>query len=276
MSDSAFWRFSVIMAGMRGTFEMTHRYILAVFFLLVLSLPAQAEKRKVSIVAAEFAPYISESVPGRGWAWQVASLVFDEQGYHPELTIMPWARAVEMTRLGKADGLYMANRNPEREAWAVFTDPVGQETSVLFKLRKRYVTFNSLEDLSRYSIGTHRGAAIITVLQTEGVTVRPLRGFAQGIKELERQQLDLFIGDQMVTTHIIQTQFPPDYSRMIDYVPKAIAVSQLHLAVSRLTEGHAGIRDDFNRGLKILREDGRYQKILKDHGLTDLMGPSTP
>ncbi|RED53901.1 substrate-binding periplasmic protein [Aestuariispira insulae] len=247
---------------------MIRRIILFCLCFLCSAFPAQAEGTVVRITAAEFAPYIGAELPEKGWAWEVASLVLNEQGYRPELHIMPWARAVELTRIGKMDGLYMANRNPEREEWAVFTNPVGQEVSVLFKLRDRPIDYVHLSDLGPYSIGTHRGASIIGLLEDEGLTVRPLRGFSQGIKELERQQLDLFVGDRMVTTHILKTQFPPDYATMIDFLPKAILKADLHLALSRKTRDHEKIRSEFNRGLKQIRDDGRYEAILERHGFS--------
>lgn len=250
---------------------MMKRIILFFLGFLCSAFPANADGTVMRITAAEFAPYIGSSLPEKGWAWEVAALVLSEQGYQPELHILPWARAVELTRIGKMDGLYMANRNPEREEWAVFTDPVGQEVSVLFKLRDRSIIYRNLSDLSPYSIGTHRGASIIGLLEDEGLKVRPLRGFSQGIRELERQQLDIFVGDRMVTTHILKTQFPPDYATMIDFLPQAISTADLHLALSRKTPDHKKIQTDFNRGLKQIRVDGRYDAILERHGFSSTL-----
>lgn len=238
--------------------------LIALFALTIL--PARAQDRVVNIVTLEFSPYVSERLPYKGWAWEVCATVLTETGYLPKLEIMPWARAITLTRTGRADALYMANINEERKEWAVFTDPVGEEISVAFKRRDNAVTFNAIGDLARYRVAGLRNAHVTALLERDNVAVHPVVSLRQGFRMIYFQRIDAMVVDRYVGLQLLLNEMPPSYAAAIDFVEKPVDSNKLHLAISRKYPDHQKLREDFNRGLAKLHASGRFEEILHSHG----------
>ena len=64
-----------------------------------------------------------------------------------------------MSEEGKADGLFPAYRNKEREEKYVFTEPYTSGLVGFFKLKGSKITYSTLKDLTPYRIGIVRGYA---------------------------------------------------------------------------------------------------------------------
>lgn len=247
------------------------RMLLMIFLFAAFGGPAIGQEsagneKVVRVVTLEFSPYISEDLPNNGWAWEICATVLQEAGYFPELQIMPWARALTLTRSGRADALYMANINEERKQWAVFTDPVGEEISVAFKRRDRNITFDNLRDLTRYRVAGLRNAHVSKLLTDQGVEVHPVVSPRQGFRMVYFGRIDTLVIDRFVGLQLLLNDLPPAYSAAIDFVETPVDANRLHLAISRHYPHARQLRDDFNRGLAELRSSGRFKEILHSHG----------
>ncbi|RED46165.1 substrate-binding periplasmic protein [Aestuariispira insulae] len=241
------------------------RPILLALVLLSVINPTRADGRPVHVVTLEFPPYVSENLPQKGWAWEVCATILKEAGYEPHLQILPWARALALTRDGKADALYLANINEERRQWAVFTDPVGEEVSVPFG-RIDLKAGQDLLTLRGTRVGGLRGAHVLKILSGQGVEIYPVITLEQGFRMVLVGRLDMLVTDRYVGMHLLQTGMPPQYHQNIVPLDIAIDSNQLHLAISRKAPDHDRLQEDFNMGLAELRASGRYQAILGHHG----------
>lgn len=238
-----------------------------VLVLGLFSISAQgAEKQRVTVATLEFSPYVSANLPNNGWAWEVLERAFARQGYRAELQIMPWARAVEMTKRGQVDALYMANKNPKREKWALFSQPVGEELSVAFKHVDTDVDINSLADLKQYSVIGLRAAHVVNKLRKAGVTVGTVDSLQQGIRMLFFRRVQILVTDRYAASYMLDNEFPGPYQLAIEFVDTPLDVNQLHLAVSRNVPNHEKLTKQFDAGLRAIIEDGTYQRILEKHG----------
>lgn len=240
--------------------------ITILFFHFSLFTYAIAGKKKVIIATLDYPPYVSKSLPGKGWTWEVAQKAFESQGFSAELHIVPWARAVHMTKSGEVDALFIANQTPERNKWAIFSDQVGVEASVLWKRRDRQYPFEKLGDLKGLKIGGLRSSAQMQFLTDAGIAVYTLNDFSHGIKMLNAGRLDLVLADKLVLTHLLNSM-PPKIKESLDYIDPPVHVAGFHLAVSRKTPNSAEIVEAFNKGLKEIHENGIYDDILRKHKL---------
>ncbi|WP_259781921.1 substrate-binding periplasmic protein [Aestuariispira ectoiniformans] len=239
---------------------------LIAILIFALTTGAAAQDNIVRVVTLHFAPYVSEDLPSNGWAWEVCATVLREAGYEPQLTIMPWARAVTLTKEGRADALYLANINEERKTWAVFTDPVGEEISVAFKRRDKSISFQSINDLNTYRVAGLHDAHVSSILVNNGVEVHPVASLRQGFRMVYFGRVDTLVVDRYVGLQLLQNEFPPAYAAAIDFVEKPVDSNKLHLAISRKYANHDKLRQDFNRGLAELRASGRFDEILDSYG----------
>lgn len=241
---------------------------LTVFLLLGLfCLPVLGkEERQVTVATLEFSPYVSAKLPNNGWAWEVLEETFSRRGYEAVLKIVPWARAVELTKSGQVDALYLANKNPEREQWAMFSQPVGEEISVAFKHVHKDMTIQSPADLKRYRVVGLRGAHVVNKLRKAGVVMDDIDSLKQGLQMLFYKRADVMVSDRYVTNYLLNHELPEKYQFAIEFVDTPMDANQLHLAVSKKVPDHEILVASFDAGLTEIIEDGTYQHILEKHG----------
>ncbi|GLQ29600.1 substrate-binding periplasmic protein [Litoribrevibacter albus] len=243
------------------------KYLITILMLSLFSLSTQgSEEKRITVATLEFSPYVSAKLPNNGWAWEIVEEAFSRQGYQAKLRIMPWARAVEMTKDGQVDALYLANKNPERETWAVFSEPVGEELSVAFKHVEKDIRIHSLSDLTFYSVIGLRGSHVVDKIRKAGVEISGVANIQQGIQMLFYQRADLFVADHYVTNYMLDHEFPQSYKSTIEFLDTPLDVNQLHLAISRKIPNHLNLVKLFNAGLEEITADGTYQRILEKHG----------
>lgn len=249
---------------------MLWRFIISLFIfpfgMVFVPALALSEDRRIEVVTLDFPPYVGEGLLDQGWAWEVCSRVLRDQGYRPELVLMPWARAVNRVKTGQSDALYMANINEERKSWAAFSDPVGEEVSVVFSQRNKQPIIETIANLSGIRTGGLRDSHVTRKMMEHGVAVYQLTSMKQGVRMLYLDRLDAVVMDRFVGLHLIRTQFPEGYQQVILPMDYAVDRNGLHLAISRKTPGFEEIRQRFNEGLAKLRATGGYQRILQKHG----------
>ena len=232
---------------------------------LSVSLQAQGYERQITIAAPEYAPYVSETLAGNGWAWEIIEAAFEGSAFATQLRILPWSRALRLAEEGAVDALYIANKTPERERWALFSDPVGDEVSVFWIQRDSQLDYDSLEQIRTLNIGTLRNSSQMDMLQRQGLKVVPLNDFSQGIGMLSKHRLDLMLADRDVVLNLMHAN--PSLANRIKTIGLPVSVKSFHLAVSRLNPQHQRIVDNFNQGLARIRADGSYNKILRKYGV---------
>lgn len=228
--------------------------------------PSFADTKTISVATLEFSPYVSRALPNNGWAWEIAETAFSQQGYIANLEILPWGRALKMVQDGRIDALYLANINEERKKWASFSDPVGEEISVAFKLKSNQIEITELSELGQYRVTGLIAAHVTKKMQNLGIAIDLTTDLNAGIKRLYYNRTDLLVTDRYAGAHLIRTGFPSQYLEAIDFVSMPIDVNQLHLAVSKQRSNYSEIVSHFNEGLKQIRDDGTYDEILSKHG----------
>ncbi|WP_227421927.1 substrate-binding periplasmic protein [Pacificispira spongiicola] len=225
-----------------------------------------AEPRPVTIATLDFPPYVSNRLPNKGWAWEVARTVLRQQGYEPNLLIMPWIRALKFAEEGEVDALFMANKTPEREKWAVFSDPIGEEVSVAFKLRDRQFGIRDLSDLATHTVVALRGSNAFDVLRRGGVEAVPVSEMLNGFQMVLQGRADMFVTDRFAGRAFLRQHFTDDLVNRINIEQHLVDVNRLHLAISKKVPDHMDILTAFNNGLAQARQNGLYDRIQKSHG----------
>lgn len=244
---------------------MFRRIFLAVS--LILPLAAFAEKPVIDVVTSEYPPYgYAQNGEVAGTDTQIIRKVLSKMGYQANIRILPWARAENLVRAGKADMLYSLTFSESRHRYYHFTDPISSAQDVFFKLEDRPLQWQSLEDLQGLNIGISaaysyapefmnwlfNGNAQITKITHEKPELTGLRLVALG-------RIDLFICEQSVCEYLIE--------KNISQYPKLARVGQMKHAMGpergfraafsrKLPEGEE-LRDRFNQALDELRNAGK-------------------
>ena len=232
----------------------------------ILSAATATDQRPVTIATLDFPPYVSNRLPNKGWAWEVTRTVLHQQGYEPKLLIMPWVRALKFAEEGEVDALFLANKTAEREEWAVFSDPIGEEVSVAFKLRDRQFGIDTVTDLVPYTVVALRGSNAFDVLRRGGVEAVPVSEMLNGFQMVLQGRADMFVTDRFAGRIFLRQHFTDDVVDRINIEQHLIDVNRLHLAISKKVPDHMDILAAFNNGLAQARKNGLYDRIQKSHG----------
>ena len=215
---------------------------------------------EVRVATLDYPPYVSPSLAGSGWAWQVAEAAFAAEHCETQLLIYPWLRALHEVRALQVDALYLANKTPEREAWAYFSDPVGREDTVLWRRRDSQLQVSKVEDLKGLVVGSLRGSSQFQYLQQQGIELVGMNDVAQGIKMLSVGRLDVFVVDKLAAQHLLKSM-PVSVVNSIEYVWPALYSQAFYLAIAKHHAHAQAIIETFNRGLRKIKHSGRYQAI---------------
>ncbi|MYN08160.1 substrate-binding periplasmic protein [Pseudoduganella aquatica] len=126
---------------------------------LAFCLPSSAAPpAPLRFAAEDWAPFVTNSLPGQGLSASFVDAVLARAGYTARIDYFPWKRTVEigLHHPGYA-GFLAVWRTPEREKLCHFSSSIGSTRNVLAYLKDAPVQAASLADLQGMRIGTVAG-----------------------------------------------------------------------------------------------------------------------
>jgi ABC-type amino acid transport substrate-binding protein len=85
----------------------------------------------------------------------------------------------------KVDALLLANKSQEREQWALFSDVLGRETYLAWKLKSNIIDAQTISDTNGKTVSTLRASSSIKHLETIGFRPERVNTFTQGLMVLK-------------------------------------------------------------------------------------------
>ena len=228
---------------------------------------AQAEVKTFSLITGPWYPYIGDKLKNQGWTMEVAKAALESQGYVVTLRLVPWQRAMAESKLGSADALFLSYYVKEREQWYVFSDALGQARAGFFALKSRHIRFKTLQDLKGFTMGLTRGAAVSPEFDSATFLKKEETADDLGsIRKLLKGRIDLFAGPELVGKHLMKVELMVAQQEKVEFLEPALATHNLYAAISKKADNYQQKLRDFNIGLKTIKKNGQYKKILKSHG----------
>jgi polar amino acid transport system substrate-binding protein len=250
--------------GTKGS-EMLRKIAFLAYFMLFSIAPSLAIETIV-LSTEQWEPYIAEQLPNNGFLGEIVRESFKRSGYDVKYRFLPWARVVAVSDNGEVDGYLPAYYSKERELASIFSEPFAAGFNVFFKMRSLDVSYVKLEELNRYRIGVVRGYVndekfdaadyLRKDFSTDNLT---------NIRKLLSGRVDLFVADKYVVLYLLKNNFP-GLDNTIDFIEKPLSRNNLFVCISRKTTNGALKVKAFNDGLKQIKADGTYQKIMEKHG----------
>ena len=241
---------------------------LVLFIILILNSNfLVAEVKTFSLITGDWYPYIGNKLKNQGWTMEVARAALESQGYVVTLRLVPWQRAMAESKQGAADALFLSYYVKEREQWYVFSDPMGQARTGFFALKSRHIRFQTLPGLKSLTVGLTRGAAVSPEFDAANYLKKEETADDLGsLRKLLKGRIDLYAGPELVAKHLMKMELMADQREKIEFIEPPLATHNLYLAISKKAKNYQQKREDFNRGLKLIKENGQYRKILNSHG----------
>lgn len=172
-----------------------------------------------------------------------------------EIRAMDWQTAQSLVAQGQADALIQINPSDERRLIYDFSDPLLESHFSIF-INSDRMGISSLSDLRGLRVGVEAGGLPQQLLSTDSqIKLVVISNFLDGFKQINEQAIDAIVVDYRVGSYVIAKNSIPN----IKVTGDPISISYSRIAVKK---GNTKLLNEINNALKLIKEDGTYQKVI--------------
>lgn len=235
---------------------------------LTLTVGATAQAADFTIATLKgWPPFSGKDLPNKGFSNDVTQTALERMGHSATIKVMPWARALEMTKRGKFEVLPSVWYSDERAKSLKFTDAIASNRIVFIKEKGDNFEFTGIDSLSGKSVGIVQDYDYSDeFLNAENIERQRANSLKTNVRKLLGGRVDLTLGDELVAKYAINKDMP-DRADKVAYTEGALSEKDLHVTFTRKLDNLDRIVANFNDELEAMREDGTYDAILKRHKL---------
>lgn len=230
-----------------------------------------AAAEEVTAATIEWPPYSGESLPGHGFALEIADSALARADREARFVFMPWKRARQRTAAGQIAALTPAYHSEEREQLYHVSSPYASSPVVLCALRESKIAYRALTDLEPYLVGVVMGYVNSPEFDRAEFITRDLApSDLHNLRKLLAGRVDLIAIDRNVALHLLATE-PTLAGRraQIEFLDPPLAQLDIHFMVSRQLPQGEQLVAAFDRALEAVRKEGTVSRIMARHGLRE-------
>lgn len=238
---------------------------LVLFLILITSSISIHADTVIKAVVDEWAPFGGENLPNRGISLDVMITVLERAGYQVEAEIVPWERALSGVKNGTYDVIGNLFFDAELQSDLTFSRPF-YETEVQFIQQKGgAANYSDIESLRPYSIAVGEGYLYEDNFdRADFLNKRVVTTVVQGVRMVANGRVDLTLDSSAVINHVIN-QEAPELADKVEFLPKALAKQEIHMAVRNNFPEKEKLLETFNSILNDMKADGSLEELLKKH-----------
>ncbi|WLQ16284.1 transporter substrate-binding domain-containing protein [Hahella aquimaris] len=263
------------MVWLRGMF-------LSCILISIMAAPHVRAEGKVWLSIGEFPPFFSSKLSHYGVFPHIVEEAFAAENIQVEYVFLPWNRALRMAAEGDYDGTPGWVYSKERAQQFSYSDPVLIETKVFFHLKTLDFDWSNIEDVKPYKIGLtlgyFYGPTLARAELSDGFKFERVTTDLLNMRKLAAGRIQLFVVNREVGMQIAKSEFSQQDAASFTYHPTPVAVDTQHLLISKNIDPIRAefLVDSFNRGLRKLRESGRYEQLWKEDVGVPVASPPSP
>lgn len=248
-------------------------------FLFLAALPFGAHCESFNCVSFDYPPLV-RIVEGRkpeGFAVDIVERIFQRMGHSVTVHVYPWARSLELARLGRADCIFTILWSKERAEFLDYSNQSIVPQVVYFYARKgAEFSFNgdlsSLKDLrigtaSKINYGPRFEQARPLLKLDEAPTIE------LNFKKLAAGRVDLVPSNWYTATSTLALPSLQRYAHAIIRLPMPIESMPTFVAFPKSPKS-IGLRDHFDTELKKFLASAEYAQLVSAYKLE--MPPAPP
>jgi len=242
-----------------------HIFLFIIIFLASIPyLTAKEHTEKVVTLAnGEWPPYQSQQLKHYGFASYLAEEAFKIEGIKVKYVFRPWKRAYEEAKNGMEDGTLIWRYTKKRAKYFYYSNPLVTSESVIFHLKSLPFDWKNNQQLVKYKIGGTLGY-FYPFENIPNIHIERAKTDKLNFSKLLARRIQLFWNDKIVSYAILNKNFSKKEISKITY-----SKDPNHSDISyRLMLNKKNVRNKtlitlFNKGLKKLKESGRYKEIIQ-------------
>ncbi len=223
--------------------------------------------KTVTTVSDPWPPFVFDDGINDGIAVEIVREALKTQGYETKHENVPWARALAGTKEGVYDLITSIWMTEERKNDYLYSDHFMDNTIKFIKLKDDDFEFTNLSSLDGKRIGLIRGYSYESNFVNAGnYSKDEVNDFITNLNKLLVKRIDLTVEDEIVARSIISDKNPSAYDK-IEFVSTPLDQKKLFVVAGLKNPRHKDLIDAFNKGLKIIIDNGTYYKILEKYGV---------
>ena len=243
---------------------MSRVFLVIVFLSTSLFFSTVVSARNISIVTVEWEPHFGSKLPQKGKMSALVTAAFKAGGHNATIDFIPWPRAMKEVLEGKSDIVMGAYFNEERAQVYNYSDVVFHiDTGLIVRpgLDIGEQTFGSMRKLLPYKIGIVRGYANTEDFDAADYLDKHIASTPNlNIRKLFRGRIDMMVGSFDIFRFNAKKEGFCISDATFVYPP--MQRHGLHLLGSKKISDGDQIIADFNRGLKVIRDNGVFEGII--------------
>lgn len=235
--------------------------------LLVLISPASAfAEETIRLATGEWPPYYSKDLKHNGLALRIITEAFALEGIKVEFEFYPWARGLLSAERGTVDGAATWTATEEREKLFYASDPVFEGEWVFFHLKSFPFNWETYDDLKGIDIGGtleyDYGDDFKNAEAAKKIVVQRVPKDEQNFDKILFGRIKIFPQFLDVGYYQLQELYKPEDAHLFTHHPKPLKVVPSNLLLSKKLEKNKRLIVLFNRGLRQLKETGKYDQYI--------------
>lgn len=242
-----------------------NRLLWTVLTFLIASSPLSATNR-IKIALGDYEPYTSSRDANAKMVEIIVREALALENIDVEYSYFPWQRAYEMTRQGETDATMPWGKTPVRLENFIFSEEIIiSDPQVFYHLKNSGFDWQSFDDLKKYRIGGTMGYYISDFLRERDIEVNDVHTEDLNYRMILGDRIDAYPTSILVGRYQIDMLFGESEADRFTYHPRILNVTDYYLLISKEIPNGTEIREKFDRGLKELKRNGRYEEILRDY-----------
>lgn len=233
---------------------------------LLLPLYVTAEQ-PLRLVANAWPPFNDQTLLNNGLASDLVATALSRAGYATDYIQVPWERALQGVQMGRYDVLISAWYAKERMTFGHYSQPYLINRIRFLQRKGGQISYQQLSDLYPYSIAVVRGYAYTREFDQDSHLKKVgVVDFAMGARMLLARRVQVTLEDELVVRYHLNHSLA-GMRDQLEFLPRPLSETGLHILVSRKHPQHKQIAEDFNQVIGAMRLDGSYAEIFQRHGL---------
>lgn len=236
--------------------------ILSALFCLFLSLSIPIKAETLKLVTGEYAPYAGEKLVNGGVGTEVVRAAFKEMNIDVTIEFNPWNRAMNALKASSFAGSFPWKKNAEREELLLYSEPLHEyQVTTYIKKSESGKAFDLTEKILCEPSGWDIAPFNELIKKHKLQLVRPIE-MESCFRMLALGRVDVVIGNIHVCSEIIKKLHADQSPFTIIPNQDLEKVGHLYFVVPKKHPNAHRIVDMFNRGLEIIKKNGKYEKIM--------------
>ena len=241
---------------------------------LLLQISRGQAQSTIRIATEEYPPYTSQNLNHFGIDAHIVSEAYKTQGISVEYHFFPGARSYKLAQIGTYDATLPWAKRAGREVDFFYSDPVIDVDSEHLFFRKespldwdtQAPDYRNLQGRRFGAISSYNYGDLFQQAESNGVvSVSRVSELKQAFSMLLVERVDVVISKERVARHVLNSFFSKNEIAEIASLPEQVKpMSFDYLLISKKGAHGVAYLQAVNRGLKILRNSGKYEQFLAD------------